>query len=510
MEVDRATEDRSQDATRNGVLTSKPNERAGTLKHSMNKLWQRRFWVGTIVLLSALAGPLGASAQTSQLDQDDPVKLFERGQDAHAKSDYKTAIEFYDAAIRLKPEFPEAEFQRAMALLFSNHKDEALKGFNRAVELRPDWAYAYARFGSQLSAYFNDDKNGEPILRKAIELEPDNEEALVALADLRARAGDRNEALLLSRRATSSKQATASTWRRRSFIEIGAGDRMAALASVDKALALNPNDLGARYDRAKLRLDVGDKPGAYDDLRVLDQAGHGNNLPGAFELAQLYERAGRNEDALRILDALAEKDRKAPEVVALRAELSGGDGSTAEERAALEQWLEREPKNATLLARLGAAYRLVDPLKSQDYYYRASQLEPNNAKFAIGYAAALIQSRRFAEAISILRRVILKTPDEYTAHTNLALALFESKDFRGAITECEWIIGARPEVVVTYFYLAIAHDNLQEYPEALDAYERFLARATPAANQLEIDKVNFRLPILRDQIKRGQGKRKTS
>ena len=510
MELDRATEDHSQDATHNGVLTSKPNERAGTLKHSMNKLWQRRFWVGTIVLLSALAGPLGAAAQTSQLDQDDPVKLFERGQDAHAKSDYKTAIEFYDAAIRLKPEFPEAEFQRAMALLFSNHKDEALKGFNRAVELRPDWGYAYARFGSQLSAYFNDDKNGEPILRKAIELEPDNEEALVALADLRARAGDRNEALLLSRRATSSKQATASTWRKRSFLEIGAGDRVAALASVDKALALNRNDLGARYDRAKLRLDVGDKPGAYDDLRVLDQAGYGNNLPGAFELAQLYERAGRNEDALRILEALAEKDRKAPEVVALRAELSGGDGSTAEERAALEQWLEREPKNAALLARLGAAYRLIDPLKSQDYYYRASQLEPNNAKFAIGYAAALIQSRRFAEAISILRRVILRTPDEYTAHTNLALALFESKDFRGAISECEWIIGARPEVVVTYFYLAIAHDNLQEYPEALDAYERFLARATPAANQLEIDKVNLRLPILRDQIKRGQGKRKTS
>jgi hypothetical protein len=35
-----------------------------------------------------------------------------------------------------------------MALLFSNRKDEALKGFNRAVELRPDWAFAYARFGS--------------------------------------------------------------------------------------------------------------------------------------------------------------------------------------------------------------------------------------------------------------------------------------------------------------------------------------------------------------------------
>jgi len=285
---------------------------------------------------------------------------------------------------------------------------------------------------------------------------------------------------------------------------------MAALASVDKALALSPSNLGARYDRAKLRLDSGDKLGAYEDLRILDQADYANNLPGALELAQMYARAGRNEDALRVLDALPEKDRNAAEVITLRAELSGGDGSTDEERAALEKLLEREPKNATLLGRLGAAYRRVDPAKSQDYYARASQLEPANAKFAIGYAAALIQSRRFPEAITILRRVLSKAPDEYTAHTNLALALFESKDFRGAISEYEWIASARPDVVVTYFFLAIAHDNLQEYPEALDAYEKFLARANPASNKLEIDKVNLRLPVLRDQIKRGQGKRKTA
>ncbi|HEY8203350.1 MAG TPA: tetratricopeptide repeat protein [Pyrinomonadaceae bacterium] len=482
-----------------------------TSQQSMINVSQRRFGLGVALVLFCLSATVASvRAQTNPLDQDDPVKLFERGQDAHAKNDYKKAIEFYDAAIKLKPEFPEAEFQRALALLFSNQKEEALRGFNRAAELRPDWGFAYARFGSLLSSYYNDDKNGEPILRRAIEIDPQNVEALVALADLRARAGDINEALNLSKAATSSKDATASTWRKRSFIEIRAGDRIAALASVDKALSIEPSDLGARYDRAKLRLDVGDKAGALEDLAALDRAGHGNNVPGAFELAQLYERAGRNDEALRVLDALPEKERQTPEIMALRAELAGSDGSTAEERAAFELMLEREPKNAALLARLGAAYRRIDPLKSQDYYYRALQIEPENSKFAIGYAAALIQGRHFAEAVTILRRVIARTPDEYTAHTNLALALYESKDFRAAIPEYEWIAAARPELATTYFYLAIAHDNLQEYQEALDAYERFLARANPATNQLEIDKVNLRLPVLRAQIKRGQGKRKAS
>ena len=56
-----------------------------------------------------------------------------------------------------------------------------------------------------------------------------------------------------------------------------------------------------------------------------------------------------------------------------------------------------------------------------------------------------------------------------------------------------------------YFLIAVAHDNLQQYEPALEAYEKFLARADPAANKLEIGKVNLRLPVLRDQIKRGQG-----
>src|SRR5438309_7656891 len=89
----------------------------------------------------------GASGQAQEIadGENDPVKLFERGQDAHAKNDYKAAIQLYEAAIKLKPEFPEAEFQRAMALLATNRKAEAIEGFNRAIALRPDWALAYSK-----------------------------------------------------------------------------------------------------------------------------------------------------------------------------------------------------------------------------------------------------------------------------------------------------------------------------------------------------------------------------
>jgi tetratricopeptide (TPR) repeat protein len=453
-----------------------------------------------LVLISMCCQHVMAQTDDPANGENDPIKLFERGQDAHAKGDTKLAIQLYEAAIKLRPEFPEAEFQRAMILVVTNRKAEAIDGFKRAVALRPDWAMAYSKFGGTLGSYGNDPVAAEPILRKAIELDPKDDFAMVVLAEIRAQAGDTTEALKLIRNATSLPTAKSASWRKRAYIETLAGDKMAAVASLDQALTADPKDFGARHDRVKLRLDLNDKDGAAADLRLLER-----ELPAVFEYAQLYERAGKRDDALRLLDSLPEKDRKSAEVIALRAEFLSAGEVNAEQRAALEELLLRDPKNASLLARLGDAYRRVDPVKSQDYYYRALQLDSKNEKYAVGYGAALVQARQFAAAEKILRQVISANPDNYTARANLALALFEMKRFPDALPEYEWLAAAKPDIAVTYFFIAIAHDNLGQYQQALDAYQKFLARADPVNNKLEIEKVNLRLPTLREQIRRGEG-----
>jgi tetratricopeptide (TPR) repeat protein len=94
------------------------------------------------------------------------------------------------------------------------------------------------------------------------------------------------------------------------------------------------------------------------------------------------------------------------------------------------------------------------------------------------------------------------------AHANLALALYELKRYAEALPEYNWLAASRPEIAATYFFIATAHDNLGEYQQALDAYEKFLSRADPISNKLDIEKVNLRLPRLRDQISRGQGSKR--
>jgi tetratricopeptide (TPR) repeat protein len=161
-----------------------------------------------------------------------------------------------------------------------------------------------------------------------------------------------------------------------------------------------------------------------------------------------------------------------------------------------------------LLGRLGASYRTDDPARSLEFYRKAAEIQPDAPEYALGYAAALVQARRFAEAAGILRQVVKTSPGNYVAHANLATALYEAKRYPEAIPEYEWIVAAKPEISVAHYFIATSHDYLGEYPEALASYEKFLAVADPKTNQLEIDKVKLRLPSLRRQIQLGEGAKK--
>jgi tetratricopeptide (TPR) repeat protein len=83
--------------------------------------------------------------------------------------------------------------------------------------------------------------------------------------------------------------------------------------------------------------------------------------------------------------------------------------------------------------------------------------------------------------------------------------LYEQKRYAEALPEYQWLLRAKPDAVVAYYFIGSAHDYLGEYQEALAAYELFLAGADSQTNQLEIEKVKLRLPLLRRQVKMGEG-----
>ena len=475
--------------------------------------WNKFLLTASCMLLLVLGSAASAGAQTEEAfgdDATDPIRLFERGQSAHARGQFERALGFYDQALKVRPEFPEAQFQRGNAFASLYRYSEAEAAYRAAILLKKNWSLPYSALGALLMRLKRDGE-AEQQFRQALAIDKQDGLALRLLADIRVRAGDATEALDLAKRATAIPDAPASAWVALALAQKASGDKAGAKTTLDRVLADESQNVAALLERAELLTDDKQFDAAFADLKAAEKIKPGDSAI-ATRLFNTLQKAGKPDEAAAVAKAAGfavQPPANSDGVMGTPEEIEAANSSDPEiSRKALEKLLEKNPRNAMLLARLGASYRTDNPARSLEYYAQAAKIKPDSAEYALGYAAALVQARRFADAVAILRQVVNRNPDNYAAHANLATALYESKRYSEALAEYQWIVAAKPEAVVAYYFIATAHDYLGEYVEALAAYEKFLAAADAKTNQLEIDKVKLRLPTLRRQIELGEGKKK--
>ncbi len=459
-----------------------------------------------LLLIPLLA--LGFS-QTS-LAQDDKegeaIALFNQGQDAHEKGELRAAIELYEKALKLIPEFPEAQLQRGSALLSLGKLDDAETAYREAVKLREDWSLALAQLGSLLVRRDKLEEAGS-ILRKAINVDPDNTPAWIALATLKVKAKAPEQELRdIYKRIVSMSAAarpTAAAWAAKATLESALNERKAASLSATKSLEIDPKNISMLALLADNAISDDDQAKAKEFIKRIEAI-----EPAAAELPYLKVRAliasGKNEDALKLIASIKEPS---PDLIAIKSQLSL---LTETDVPKLEKVLESEPRNVAILSRLCSLLRVKEPLRAMDFCRRALDAEPNKIEHAIGYGAAMLQAKQFAPAATLFQKLVAVAPDNLTVRANFATALFQLKSYNEAKAQFTWLTEKQPSNAVGYFFLAVSHDELGEYPDAMANYQLFLKHADRSTNQLEIDKVNLRLPILQRQLDAGKGRKKNA
>ncbi len=442
---------------------------------------------------------------------DDPVKLFQLAQDEHEHGNLSSALQLYDAAIKRRPEFPEAEFQRGVALQQLKRYPEAEASYRRASELRPEWVQPFAALGVLLLS-LDRQEEGAKALVQSVTLEPGNATAVRAYSNIPIPSKISHETLVesyglmktLTADNSANKSEQAAKWLARAMVEQALNDSEAAAKSFEQAITLDGGSSLAFSLRAEFRNRLKETKNAVADAETAYKVSS-HSVATALLLANLYISEGRFDEALMVLNALPEPAQRSKTALSLRESIVANTSEGPDARKSLEALVEKDPKNASLLARLGGMYRVDNPNRSLDYFRRAVEAEPRNPNYATGYGSALVQAKRFADAAALLSQVVAADPQNYAAHANLATALYELKSYAGAISEYNWLLGVKPDLFVADFFIAISYDNLGQYEDALKYYEEFLAKADPSQNELEIEKVKLRLPALRNQIKRGAG-----
>ncbi len=456
-----------------------------------------------VVICSILLSfPSVISAQEDG-EQPDPVDLFNQAQDLHEKGDLKGAVLLYEKALSTLPEFPEAEYQRGIALVALNNIDGAEKAFRRAIELRPGWTLAMTRLGTVLIQREKLDE-ASSLLQEVINVDANNPLALTALTELRLRSSASPAVLkdLLAKLTdlTVKSKPTVSIWTAQAALEMALGQFTAAKSSLTKALSLNPANTVALSMQGDISLTEGDVEKAREIIlrleKTKEQAG-----PAVLLKARVLAFEGQIDDAEALLNTIK---GEVPGVSDLRAKISVARSSSPE---TLEHLLKNNERDAAILSRLCSLYRREDPAKALEYCRRASAVEPNNISHAIGFGAALVQTRQFESAVGVLTKIIEIAPDNSTARANLATALFQLKRFPEAKTEFLWLTREQPQSAGAYYFLGILHDEMTEYMDAAANYQQYLRLADPVINKTDIERVNLRMPQIQRLIREGKGKK---
>jgi tetratricopeptide (TPR) repeat protein len=438
------------------------------------------------VLLSVAA--LVAHAQSDEKAQQ-AVDLFNSGQDAHEKGDLATALKSYEKALELMPEFPEAELQRGNVLVALKRPDDAEKAFRKALELREDWTLAMANLGTLLvdrGKYEEADK----LLTTSLDSEPANQSALASLADLRLRT-KANESSLRDILAKLTEQAgkvrpTVALLTAKAAVELRLKDLTGARLTAKRILEIEPKNVSANLIAAEVALMERDP-----NLAETYIESAGTTTDETKRLRAVANRLrGKNADALAILQTIEKPNES---VTALIAEIKDGDVA---DLTGLEAKVQRTPDDANALTKLCHGFRVSNPAKAIEYCRRASEVEPNELGHAIGFGAALVQAKQYAPAVGLFQKLLTVAPENATIRANLATALFQLKRLPEAKVEFRWLTEKQPESSAAYYFLAIVHDQLGEYLDALANYQKFLKVADAEKDKLDIEKVNLRLPAV--------------
>lgn len=229
----------------------------------------------------------------------------------------KLALEDYNRAVELFPEYPVAYNNRGNLLLAVGQLDEAMKDFDRALVLAPGYAAAYSnRANAEM-------KLGKPDVAirdftKAIELMPASAPPLSGrgLAHL---ATDKPHAAIRDfSRAVSADARFASAYRNRAEARMTIGQRDEAIEDLSRAIAFDVNNTELYVVRGYAYLLNGNTASALKDFS------HAIELDGkssaAFEGRGLANSlAEAPDDAYADLNRAIELDPRSPVAYAFRA-----------------------------------------------------------------------------------------------------------------------------------------------------------------------------------------------
>jgi tetratricopeptide (TPR) repeat protein len=397
----------------------------------------------------------------------------------HAQSTLPPGASDPDAATHAQDSDPMAAIESAI---------EA-KNFAAATSQLDVWLSAHPTDARALfdRGYVADAQNqtagAEAWYRKAIDANPKQFEARLALGMLLAAKGDAADNQAARQQLQTALQLQPNP------------PNPAAMAQADRALArlLRSSDPTGARDAlvAALRLTPETEADTLLAAQIAEAAGDDDLAEEAYRkvlredpnssaatagLAHVYIAAKRYADAQPLVEAALRRDPDDPALNAQLAAILSAQGKLDQALALLRKLHQLQPASQSVAGMLADAEFQAGNLDQADaLFVQLLASQPNDASLLDAHGQVLIRRQRYADAVAAFRKAAAAKPDDVDAWSGIAFADSEIHLYQDELTALSMRSKFAPENPSTLFLWATAYDNLHQTKQAVDAYRRFLA-----------------------------------
>lgn len=353
--------------------------------------------------------------QADPVDSSGPATaedLAAQARQALAKGDFRTALELYERAVRLKPASQEIQSQRAWTLVALGKALQNQGQWENAIQI---WERALAGFPDFVPAL-------EALARAAI-IQGRFGVAEEYLARARRSQPDNPELAILASRLDYERRDLESAFAELEKVDSAGLEPSAQLKLLEQLTYLDLKEDALRLFR-RLELPPNQMLEAVNHLiraSLFEEAeSYLKSHPSPYALAllgKLYSEQLRFDEARQVLEKLLEADPQAWSAHFFLGQVytNAGEGERAIE--VLQKALQAEPSNVNILYHLGlAASQAGKPELARQWLSQGLELSPSSFQLNFEMGRLLLEEGQPEQALPYLLKVLESEPDHIRTH----------------------------------------------------------------------------------------------
>ncbi|MUG92530.1 tetratricopeptide repeat protein [Scytonema sp. UIC 10036] len=387
---------------------------------------------------------------------------------------YEKAVNAFDKAIHIKPNFYQAWYAKGRAQRLLNRYKEALVSFNQATSYNPTYDPAWREMGDSLFA-LNRYEEASKALEKVVELKPDEFMAYRGLCSVLAEMGNYVPAIKACDRAIKINPQPLQ-YILRGEIHRNMGDTQEAIKDFDTALNLQPDNPFAYRQQGVARSQEGNYQGALADLNKAISL-QPDNAYAYVDRGVVYAQMGNR---LAFMEDFNKAMRLEPDSASIYSKRGLARYHLQDFQGAIEDYTTAigfAPESAYIYYKKLGDVRTAqkDFEAASANYTEAIRLQPNYAPAYVGRGIVRARVGNQRLMFEDLNQALSLQPDNAWLYSYRGDARFILKDYQGGMGDYNKAIALFPQLGYLYYTLrGNARQEQKDYKGAIADYNEAL------------------------------------